>query len=104
MKTSTPEVRNRLGCTGFKDKAAGFFLAVNNEVEFKVNACLGNLWNSEVFFWMGIYRFFKKGAMPFEGTVLDQPAKVIDLFNLFEAMEAEELEKQQAIQNQKAKK
>ncbi len=96
LKTiAEPTRRNVKGCFGFPG-VGGYQLALNNIPEFKVSTCLGNLWNSEAFFWMKAFSFFKKGVMPFEGVFLDQPAKAIEAFNLIEALEQEFLEKQEA--------
>ena len=58
--------------------------------EYKISTCIGNLFSSSAFFWFRNFKTFQQnGALPFPGPLMDQPAKVIEIFQLFESMEAE---------------
>jgi len=46
--------------------------------------CPSNWSNSGVFRLIDMFRFFKNGMLPFEGGLLNQPAKLIDVFSLFD--------------------
>ncbi len=90
LATSLPALRKRKGC---EDDGAHYQLGLGGKSEFLVKTCLGNLWSPDAFHWLGAYEQFKNGVMPFEGTFMEQPAKAIDIFNLFAQLEAELVEK-----------
>lgn len=56
---------------------------------FKLNKCLGNFTSREVYGYFELNKLFEKGIMPFEGAVSEQPAKLIDLFNMIEQLKNE---------------
>ena len=76
------------GCEGGKQ----FSIRANGAEAFKLDRCLGNYYSPAVGFWFRAYRQFQAGMLPFEGALLDQPAKVLDIFNVFESIEAEKAE------------
>lgn len=89
MKTSQPALRRRKGCEG----GTKYGLALGGQVVYEVNSCIGNLWSPSVFHWMQAFQQYKNGIMPFDGALLDQPAKVIEIFSLLEQLQAEREEK-----------
>lgn len=64
----------------------------NYQVEgFKINKCLGNFTSREVYSYFEMFKMYERGIMPFGGAMVDQPAKVIDLFNMIEQLKAEKI-------------
>ena len=46
--------------------------------------CIGNFVSDSVLDWVNAHAKFRQGVMPFPGSYLDQPAKVIELFAALE--------------------
>lgn len=93
VRSITPPQRLKKGCEGCLP-GRNFGLALNGKLEYEVTTCLGNLWNPAVFQWMEAYSQFKQGILPFAGALQDQPAKVMDIFQLLGALEAERAEEE----------
>jgi len=53
--------------------------------DVKYFRCIGNFVSDSVLNWLGAYNQFGKGTMPFPGSYTEQPAKVIELFGLFDS-------------------
>lgn len=51
--------------------------------------CPGNLASPTVISWLGHHESFRRGVLPFPGSLLDQPNKVIELFTEFDNYYAE---------------
>lgn len=61
---------------------------------YKLNKCLGNFVSREICAYYEMYTLYEKGIMPFEGVMTDQPAKLIDLFNMIGQLKFEYLDKE----------
>jgi len=86
IRTTDSATRNAVkGCNGGKT----FGLATGGRVVFTVTRCIGNYYNSSVFEFYRAFRLYQKGVMPFEGALMDQPAKVLDVFSVLEALDFE---------------
>jgi hypothetical protein len=46
-------------------------------------SCVGN-YNSNIGFLTEAFSKYEKGMLPFKGTLSDQPAKLIEIFNIIE--------------------
>lgn len=57
--------------------------------EYVSNGCIGNHYSPAVFFWYRLYEAFKKGTLPDAGGLLDQSAKWLEIFQVFQNLEAE---------------
>lgn len=75
----------------------------NYKVEgFELNTCLGNFARNEFYSYMEMLRQYEKGIMPFPGAMAEQPAKVIDIFNMISQLRNEkEAEKQERVSKRK---
>jgi hypothetical protein len=87
MRTTVPAMRIAKGCEGFKSKN-GYALDLGSEPKFKATKCLGNFWNPGITGLIRAFRLFQKGVLPFEGPLMDQPAMILDAFNLLEMLES----------------
>lgn len=62
--------------------------------------CPGNLASPAVLSWLDHHESFRRGVLPFPGSLLEQPNKVLELFGAFDNYYAEraaaELKAQQA--------
>lgn len=65
---------------------------INREINF--STCIGNFFSSQIAQWYEPYRQYQNGILPFPGSMSEQPNKVIELFRLFGAHEAEKTEQQ----------
>jgi len=76
----------------------------NYKVEgFKINKCLGNFTSREVYSYFEMFKVYERGIMPFEGSMMDQPAKLIDLFNMIEQLKLEKVAEMQKAEDKKRK-
>jgi hypothetical protein len=53
---------------------------------------------------LNLYSQYKKGSLPFPGSVSEQPAKIIEIFNVLEQLELEQQEKQRKAVEKEQKK
>lgn len=68
----------------------------NYKVEgFKLNKCLGNFASKEIYAYFDMFKLYDKGIMPLGGAMIDQPAKLIDLFNMIDQLRAEKIKELQ---------
>lgn len=87
------------GCFGGKH----FSIRSGGKEAFTVDRCLGNYYTPSVGAWYRAYRQYQNGLLPFEGALLDQPAKALDVFSVFESIEAEKQEAARKNAESKAK-
>ncbi len=70
-----------------------YYIIIDNK--FKINYCPNILFAKEdIQFLLSIYAFFERGFLPFEGSILDQPYWVIELFQMLNIIKAELEEKE----------
>jgi len=53
-------------------------------------SCIGN-YNNSMDFLLEAFSFYEKGMLPFKGTLAEQPAKIIDIFNIIEQRRNEKI-------------
>jgi len=51
--------------------------------------CPGNFFSSQMLHMLGWYRSFKDGILPFPGSLVDQPAKVIEILEIIDHNKAD---------------
>lgn len=79
------------------------------ELDFiKFRTCPGNFTRPEILSWLTAFQRYKAGVLPYPGALLDQPNKVIELFDILQAEEtkrdierAKELQRQQKARGAK---
>ncbi len=79
-------------------KVMGCYLTAktNYHVEgFEINKCLGNFTSREIYSYFEMHKMYELGVMPFGGDMIDQPAKLIDLFNMIGQLRNEKRKEQQ---------
>ena len=91
------KIREQKGCFGVKSSPIH---NINKEIFF--SSCIGNYFNQAAVSWLSIHEFFDKGQMPFAGSLLDQPAKIIDVMSLIKSHKIEQAEKRQKQEALKA--
>lgn len=97
MKKCLPDFRKVKGCHGGRR----YTLKDGEREAFVVDKCVGNFWSAGASFWFDQYRHFKAGMLPFPGTVLQQPAKVMEIFAVIEGLEARRMAKEAEKSNGK---
>lgn len=60
-----------------------------------LKSCIGNYYKPWAMTWFKLYRAFKNGIMPFPGSLTEQPARALEIFDAFEHFEHERLEAEQ---------
>jgi len=51
--------------------------------------CVAKILPPEIREYIRYYEYFKKGYLPFKGSVSDQPVKLLDIFDILESAEIE---------------
>lgn len=87
--------RDVKGCKGGKKYRLADYIA---------KACIGNFYHPSVFLWYRAYSAFKRGVLPESGGLMEQPAKWLEIFQMFENLESEAEEKARRQAEQKAAK
>lgn len=65
-----------------------------NGIRYK--SCLCNLKNSSTMYFIDLYDKYQKfGLLPFSGTITEQPAKIMEIFNVLESVKIEYTYKKQ---------
>lgn len=65
--------------------------------------CIGNYFGQQ---WLGLleaYRLYQKGVLPCPGAALEQPAKIMEIFGIFEREEAKRREEELKKRERQAK-
>lgn len=52
----------------------------------KFTICPGNFYSQAVTSYIDLYYNYQRGVLPYEGTLMDQPSKIIDVFNTIDAL------------------
>ena len=81
LQAKTHLKRKAKGCFDFKTKS----FRIDN---IRYNSCVGN-YALPIEYFVESFRLYEKGIMPFEGSLGDQPNKIISIFNLIEIRRTE---------------
>lgn len=66
----------------------------NYKIEgFELNKCLGNFATREIYSYIEMHKLYEQGIMPFAGPMVEQPAKLIDMFNMISQLKQEHIDK-----------
>ena len=85
--------RERKGCYDYSTRSY-----IIEKIEYKT--CLGNFYDSSVYYLIELFLKYRDGVMPFPGSLSEQPAKIIEVFQIIEQKYREwEKEKQQEKNN-----
>lgn len=79
------KIRNSLGCFGSRRE-------LYTLEGFRFKSCIGNFYSAAAFFWYRNFRDYQRGILPYPGSLLEQPAKAIEIFQIFESLEAKRFE------------
>ncbi len=85
LATSMEKLRLKKGCLG--SVKVKYRLG-----EFKLKTCVGNLFDPTASALIGAYFQFKNGIMPYAGSYMEQPAKILEAFSLFTELEIKDAE------------
>lgn len=64
--------------------------------------CPGNLANQSAMYWLSVHAHYDKGFLPFPGSVMDQPAKAMEIISLISGLNAEQQLQEAKRQKQKS--
>lgn len=64
-------------------------MTYGKSTEIKYFLCPSNFYNPGFAMLLDMFRLFRQGVLPFDGGLFNQPAKVIDCFNLLENLSYE---------------
>lgn len=53
--------------------------------DIKYRTCPGNVFDTSSLFVVDLYRQFQKGILPYPGSLVDQPSKIMEAFNVIDA-------------------
>lgn len=69
---------------------------------YSYDKCLCNyLIESDMYYYLNLHQQYENGILPYPGSLVDQPAKIIEIFNFLALMKAELHERQEKEQKQK---
>lgn len=71
--------------------------------QVKYFKCPGNFYEPSMAYLMEGYEKYKQGVMPYPGSFYDQPAKIIEIYKLIDALLVDKRRKAQDEANRKAK-
>lgn len=91
------KIRDQKGCFEVKKSSVH---NINREIFF--SSCIGNYFKQSVVNYLSIHDHFDKGVMPFSGSILDQPAKIIDVMSIIKSHKIEQSEKLKRQESLKA--
>jgi hypothetical protein len=74
--------RKAMGCYAFKRKVYAEDSNDNWGINVRYYTCPGNLYDPSLGYLYSLFEKYERGFLPFEGTISDQPAKVVECFNL----------------------
>lgn len=98
-KRLTQQVRDsRMGCSKPANQEVFHF-----KKTYFWTSCPANMWNGACQELISIYRHFERGLLPFPGGLMDQPAKVLECFDLIENLMIEDRKNRQEKQMAQAK-
>ena len=60
--------------------------------------CPGNFFSDAAMFWIEAFERYDKGVLPFPGSLVQQPSKVLDIFGSIAAHKHERMRKQERAQ------
>lgn len=88
FKVMTERSRTAKACTKMSDTAIH---NIDREIFFK--KCVGNYFTFPVLHWIRAHNHFEKGILPFPGSLMDQPNKAMEVFEVVAAWKQSKLEK-----------
>lgn len=98
FESMTQKLRDSKGCATLLPQPAH---QIENSIKF--SSCIGNFVMPGIYPWLEAHAYFERGILPFPGSLMDQPAKVIQLFNVIDGYknaqatkQAEELRRKQS--------
>lgn len=63
----------------------------DGSLKIKFSTCKGNFFSESALHWIIAHDLFEKGIMPFPGSYVEQPAKVIDVMSIIASSKASRL-------------
>ena len=85
------KVQANMGCREVK---AQVIHRIGDDLGFKT--CIGNFARPQLHAFIGAQRRFEQGMMPYSGGLMEQPAKIIEIFGVIESHNAERAERERA--------
>lgn len=52
----------------------------------KFNVCVGNFYSQSASMFIDFYYNYQRGVMPYDGSLMDQPSKIIEVFNIIDGL------------------
>lgn len=87
------KVRANMGCAEVKSHSVH---KIGDEVSF--STCIGNFVKPQIYPLLRAHQMFSQGVMPYAGGLMDQPAKIIEIFGVIDSHRAEVANKERAKQ------
>lgn len=86
-KAHTNKRRAKQNCFSLNDRC------VYQLENIKYYTCVGNFYDKSVCDLYEMYTLYDKGVLPYNGALVDQPAKIIEVFQLIGGLRAEKIER-----------
>lgn len=73
-----------------KTEAASYVHKIKDNIFFK--SCIGNYYSQSVIMMMNAYLYFdQQGVLPFPGSLMEQPNKAIEVFNVMSQIKTDKM-------------
>lgn len=72
---------------GCKDIKQGKLFSIDDKIHFR--NCIGNHFDHSAVHWIQCHAQYEKGFLPFPGSLLEQPNKVMEVFHVISAHNAD---------------
>lgn len=83
-------LRESKACTEIRKQALH---SLDDEILYRT--CVGNFFKSECVSYLEMFQAYERGVLPFEGVLLDQPNKIMEIFRVIENYKHDKIAKEQ---------
>jgi len=98
-KEMLAKVRSNMGCQEMKSQPIH---KIGDEISFRT--CIGNFVRPQVYALLNAHHRFSQGVMPYAGGLMEQPAKVIEIFGVIDSHRADTAQRERAKAERAARK
>jgi hypothetical protein len=95
----TQKMRESKGCFGVLQRDMHH---IDKEILF--STCIGNYFDFSMTYFFELFNHYEKGVMPFPGTVMEQPNKIIEIFRVIQSYKNAKIEREHKKSLEEAKK
>lgn len=93
-ETMTQKSRDLKGCFGVKPNPIHAIpLSADGSEAIRFSTCIGNFFSGTILSFSEMQRQYEKGVLPFPGSLLQQPNKIIEIFGVISKYKMDRVER-----------